>query len=98
MCRKRAVKEDLEYGMPVKMMEPEARNIDRGGNLLTEVGGVGAKSDRRRLVAWDGVRGADSCVSCTSEEGREKEGEERIERIEEDRKERALEVDIRPPF
>ena len=47
--RKRAVKEDPEYGVPLKMMEPEAR--DRGGNLSTEVGGVGAKSDRRRLVA-----------------------------------------------
>lgn len=48
------MKEDLEYGVPVKMMEPEARNIARVvGTFPTEVGGVGAKSDRRRLVAWD---------------------------------------------
>ena len=81
-CRKRTVKENPEYSVSVKMMKPEARNIAIVvGNLSTEVGGVEAKSDRRRWVAWDagpneqsrdGIGGADSCASCASEEGRER--------------------------
>ena len=48
------MKENPEYSVPVKMMKPEARNkAIVVGNLSTEVSGVGAKSDRRRWVAWD---------------------------------------------
>lgn len=52
--RKRAVKNDSEYGVPVKMVDPEARNIAIvTGIFRLRLAASELKSARRRFVTWD---------------------------------------------
>ena len=52
--RKRAVKNDPEYGVPVKMIDPEARNIAIVmGIFRLRLAASELQSARRRFVTWD---------------------------------------------